>query len=711
MLLGLLLVGSATLIPAEFAGAVSGSSFHLIIPATPLATAGLAVDPLTGDLFTVQPASNQVFVVPKTSGEIFGQQVTANVAVQLTAASGLDQPADVVFDAQGDLFISNAGFSDQILVLPRVNGTVFGQAVQANAITNLNAAHNTITPVGMAFDAQGNLYVEGQNNDGWLSVIAASSGTLFGQSVTANSTTRITAMTGVNDTANGLAVDAAGDVIVGLRDSLRILPASSGTRFGTTLTANVATDLTSIPNDPSTPNTVYGVTLDAAGDLFYANGSTPSVAVIPAPSTTSIFGQTVTPGVPTVLTTANSFEQPVGLAFDSQGVLYIGQTGFRDPATVPGIGIVSPTTTTLFGVTCAAGQLAVYSYGSLLSEPTGVAVDQAGNVFVANGLQPNIVVVPAVSGTLFGQAVTSGVPAVLQASLGMQQSGGFALSPAGDLFFSDAPGNSIYVLTRTAHSVFGQSVPANTLTILTATSGETSIGALTFDRVGDLFISESLANGGQGGIAVLPATTSVIFGQMVVQNVVSQLSISTGHTSLGQMAIDGQGNLFLNDLNAGAVWVLPAVTGQVLGQQMTANVATDLKVFDSQYSIVGLAVDGLGDLYLSSAGGSQDQVAQVLVDASAPRTVFGQAIIPGAATVLPQVVNTSFVSALAIDPLGGLFISAVTGLWKLDGPPIGADELAATGIDGSFLLAVGLCAVVIGVASTSLRRRRVRLKR
>ena len=177
------------------------------------------------------------------------------------------------------------------------------------------------------------------------------------------------------------------------------------------------------------------------------------------------------------------------------------------------------------------------------------------------------------------------------------------------------------------------------------------------------------------------------------------------------MAIDGQGNLFLNDLNAGAVWVLPAVTGQVLGQQMAANVATDLKVFDSQYSIVGLAVDGVGDLYLSSAGGSQDQVAQVLVDASAPRTVFGQAIIPGAATVLPQVVNTSHVSALAIDPLGGLFISAVTGLWKLDGPPIGADELAATGIDGSLLLAVGLCAVVIGVASTSLRRRRVRLKR
>jgi DNA-binding beta-propeller fold protein YncE len=164
---------------------------HLVIPASPVQPGGIAFDPITGDLFGTQPFSNSVFVIPKTSGTIFGQHVSANVEVTLDAATGLDSPADVVFDPQGNLYISNAGFSDSITVIGRSDTTVFGQSVSANVAVSLTAANNKITPVGMAFDSHGNLFVEGQNSDGWLSVVAAADGNLADGESTDATTRRV----------------------------------------------------------------------------------------------------------------------------------------------------------------------------------------------------------------------------------------------------------------------------------------------------------------------------------------------------------------------------------------------------------------------------------------------------------------------------------------------------------------------------------------
>ena len=128
-------------------------------------------------------------------------------------------------------------------------------------------------------------------------------------------------MTGTNDTATGIVVDAAGDVLVGLSNAIRILPASTGSRFGTNLQANVATDLTG--NGPgmtgAPPNDVVGLALDSAGDLFYANSSTPSIGIIPA-STGTLFGQSVLLGVPTTLTVANGAIAPSGWRLMHKGI-------------------------------------------------------------------------------------------------------------------------------------------------------------------------------------------------------------------------------------------------------------------------------------------------------------------------------------------------------------------------------------------------------
>jgi hypothetical protein len=149
------------------ASAASGPyPIKLLEPASGIfSPAGMAIDPLTGDLVTANPVSGTVGILPKQSGTIFGQAVTANVDVPLYAATGLDQPAGVAFDAAGDLFVSGltAGSGDALLtlfgVISPTASTILGQVVPANTLTELSSAANISLPLGILVVPDGSLYL------------------------------------------------------------------------------------------------------------------------------------------------------------------------------------------------------------------------------------------------------------------------------------------------------------------------------------------------------------------------------------------------------------------------------------------------------------------------------------------------------------------------------------------------------------------------
>jgi hypothetical protein len=300
----------------------------------PLGSYGIAHDS-RGDIFAVDTATNAVTVIPAATGTIFGQSVTAGTPTTLSAATGLNGPSSLAFDAQGDLYIANAGtpFSSNqtnvntIMVIPATTTTLCGQPVTANTIAVLNAATGLSDPSSLAFDAQGDLYVANFVGGG-VTVLPTATKVIFGQPVTANTSANLAVTGGVP--MMSVAFDSQGNLYMGSSTSsstgqgIYVVPVASGTLFTQSVSADTLNQISATSGangiGPSFP---YSLAFDSQGDLFVGGGG--SVSILPATTGTE-FGSSVTAGVVTKITPRGSTAQ-MAITFDSAGDLDVAGLG------------------------------------------------------------------------------------------------------------------------------------------------------------------------------------------------------------------------------------------------------------------------------------------------------------------------------------------------------------------------------------------------
>ncbi len=240
-------------------------------------------------------------------------------------------------------------------------------------------------------------------------------------------------------------------------------------------------------------------------------------------------------------TVGAGFNQPNGVAVDGAGNLFIADANNNRVVKVPASGGAQTTV------------------GTGLNEPNGVAVDEAGNVFILNAGSSLVVKVPA-SG---GAQTTVGT--------GLKHPNGVAVDGAGNVFIMDieAVGNSRVV-----------EVPANggAQTTLPITGLVSPVG-VAVDGAGNLFVTDSFYS----HVVELPANGGA---QTIVP--------ITGLVSPYGVAVDGAGNLFIADSSNNRVVKVPGNGGA----QITV-LATGLN------DPVGVAVDGTGNVFIADYGNNR----------------------------------------------------------------------------------------------------------
>jgi Chitobiase/beta-hexosaminidase C-terminal domain/FG-GAP-like repeat/Bacterial Ig-like domain (group 3) len=572
-------------------------------------------------------------------------------------------------------------------------------------------------PYASALDAAGNLYfADSQNNV--VRKVAAGTGvitTVAGVGTYGYSGDNGPATNAQLGDPTGLAIDKAGNLY--FADSGNSVVRKVASNGVITTIAGNGTAGSSGDGGPATSAEMYfpaGVAVDNAGNLYIADYSYSVIREVSAKTgvitTVAGNGQPGYSGDGGAATAAQLY-LPFGVTTDSSGNLYIADT-FNN--VIRKVNATNAVISTVAGNGYGAGVNGSGGYtgdggaatSAELNQPFGVAVDSAGNLYIADANNLVIRVVAAASGIIStvagdGSACTSaggdGGPAT---SAGFCYPAGVTADGAGNLYVADGRTprirqvrvSSLPPTAQTAAPTFsippGTYAGPQTVTVADSTPGAAiyvSLDGSAPKTAGIGYLGPITVSGGMtieaiavapGFMASAPATTSYTITSeptavitTVAGDGVSGFSSgggSPGNAQLGSLAgvaVDHSGNLFFADATNDVVWELTAKTGLLsivagLGQPSIGD-NSGLGASVQFNGPAGVAVDGTGNLFIADTG--DNVVWKVAAGTGLIQIYAGQEFSPlgtnlgdGGPATSASLVEPS---GLAVDSAGNLYIS------------------------------------------------------
>lgn len=344
--------------------------------------------------------------------------VITTVAGSGTAAFGGDggeapaglllYPQGVALSASGALYIADTNNHRVRMVsspsfITRAMATFAGTGTAGYNGDGPATGVNLYYPYGVAVDAQGNAFIADQYNHR-IRMVAAATGVL--------STVAGTGVAGYNGDGpattvrlyypSGLATDGVGNVYIADQYNHRVRKITLATGALTTIAGTGAAGSAGDNGQATIAqlNYPHGVALDSANNLYIADYQNHKVRRVSAATgvITTIAG-TGTAGVAGDggLATAGQLNSPASVAVDGSGNVYIADTSnHRIRKVTAATGVIS---TVAGGANGFQGENDPAATAKL-SYPTGVAVDAAGDVYIADQLNDRIRKISAATGII-----------------------------------------------------------------------------------------------------------------------------------------------------------------------------------------------------------------------------------------------------------------------------------------------------------------------
>jgi Bacterial Ig-like domain (group 3)/NHL repeat len=242
-------------------------------------------------------------------------------------------------------------------------------------------------PRGVAYDASGNQYIADAQNHVVREISSAGTiTTVAGSGIEGYAGDGGPATAALLDTPTGVAVDASGNLYIADSHNHRIREVSQGTI--TTLAGNGTPGFSGDGGVPSAAqfSLPTAVAVDAAGTVYVADTNNQRVRAIRGGQITTIAGdgEQMFAGED-VAAPAASLDTPTGVAVDAAGNVYIAD---RHNQRVRMLGSNGHLTTVAGSAPTSFnggyGGDGTAASGAALAKPTGVAVDAAGNLYIAD---------------------------------------------------------------------------------------------------------------------------------------------------------------------------------------------------------------------------------------------------------------------------------------------------------------------------------------
>jgi sugar lactone lactonase YvrE len=301
------------------------------------------------------------------------------------AAARFNRPSGITGDGAGNLFVADTS-NNTIRKIDLATGTVStlaGSPGVTGSSDGTGTAAEFNRPVGLAMDKEGDLYVaDSYNNVIRKVVVATGVVTTF-----AGKVREYGRQDGVGADARfgslaGMASDGAGNLLVADRGNYAIRMIDIATGAVSTVPQWDKNPLLRLPES---------VTTDGAGNLFITDTNIQKLVL--ATESVTTFAGSSKPGAVDGTGEEAMFDDPSGIVYDSAGNLFVADTNNN---TIRKIVIATGTVTTFAGMARPEGS---GSTGDFV-EPRSLAIDGAGDLFVADRIDCAIRKVVVASGAV-----------------------------------------------------------------------------------------------------------------------------------------------------------------------------------------------------------------------------------------------------------------------------------------------------------------------
>lgn len=480
----------------------------------------------------------------------------------LATSSKLDNPIAVALDATGNLYIADRNNHRVRLVNASTNVLIdiAGTGVAGfSGDGGLASVAQIDFPVGVAVDQQSNLYIADANNSR-IRKVNLSSGNI--STVAGNGSIGFSGDGGLATDAalhraRQVAVDAQGNLYITDLDNQRIRKVDAVTKIITTI---AGTGVAGFSGDGNLATLAQlhmprGVQVDASGNIFIADRDNHRIRKIDiTTSNISTIAGTGTAGFSVNLATSAQLNQPGGVAVDNDGNIYIADSHNhrirKILASTGEIVTIAGDGTANFG---GDGGLAT---AAQLNTPGDVAVDASGNLYIADKENHRIRKIDAATqmiSTVAGTGIASFSGDGLATSVDLNSPVGVAVDGNNDVYIADRNNHRIRkleVATEMLSTIAGTGISGGSGDGGLATAARINLATgIAVNSAGDIFIADRNSHRVRKVDAVTKIITTVAGTGTFGFSGDGNTATLADLGRVRQVAVDASGNIFIADLD------------------------------------------------------------------------------------------------------------------------------------------------------------------